>query len=112
MKGKIIQILPVTNVTGKSSLANGVVTNIESKTVFYIVAEDVAGGRFSVYRDASLLVVGDTFEAKPEEIVLSSTAYKQRCSDCAYLIEKGGLWFCDRFGAECKNVGYCPEVSE
>ena len=35
--------------------------------------------------------------------------YKQRCQDCACLIEKNGIWCCDEcFGQKCEDVTDCP----
>lgn len=36
--------------------------------------------------------------------------YKKRCSDCACLIEKNGVWCCDEcFGQKCEEIDDCPE---
>ena len=36
--------------------------------------------------------------------------YKKRCSDCACLIEKNGIWCCDEcFGQKCEEIDDCPE---
>lgn len=35
--------------------------------------------------------------------------YKQRCQDCACLVEKNGTWCCDEcFGQKCEDVTDCP----
>ena len=36
--------------------------------------------------------------------------YKERCADCACLIEKNGVWCCDEcFGQKCEEIDDCPE---
>ena len=36
--------------------------------------------------------------------------YKKRCTDCACLIEKNGIWCCDEcFGQKCEEIDDCPE---
>lgn len=36
--------------------------------------------------------------------------YKKRCTDCACLIEKNGVWCCDEcFGQKCEEIDDCPE---
>ena len=36
--------------------------------------------------------------------------YKKRCSYCACLIEKNGVWCCDEcFGQKCEEIDDCPE---
>ena len=30
--------------------------------------------------------------------------YEKRCADCAYLIEKHGLWYCDDLCDFCENI--------
>ena len=36
--------------------------------------------------------------------------YKKRCADCACLIEKNGVWYCDEcFGQKCEEIDDCPE---
>lgn len=36
--------------------------------------------------------------------------YKKRCTDCACLIERNGVWCCDEcFGQKCEEIDDCPE---
>ena len=36
--------------------------------------------------------------------------YKKRCTDCACLIERKGVWCCDEcFGQKCEEIDDCPE---
>ena len=36
--------------------------------------------------------------------------YKKRCTDCACLIEKNGVWCCDEcFGQKCEEIDDCPQ---
>ena len=36
--------------------------------------------------------------------------YKKRCTDCACLIERNGIWCCDEcFGQKCEEIDDCPE---
>lgn len=37
--------------------------------------------------------------------------YKNRCKDCAYLIEGySGNWICDAFSEYCENIKKCVNV--
>ena len=34
--------------------------------------------------------------------------YKERCKDCAYLVEVGyGIWFCEQFDKPCEDIKKC-----
>ena len=38
--------------------------------------------------------------------------YLCRCSDCIELIENGGQWYCDKYGANCDDITICDEYRE
>lgn len=40
----------------------------------------------------------------------NNTGYKERCKDCAYLVEKDNSWYCDEQSQYCKNIEYCHSV--
>lgn len=41
----------------------------------------------------------------------SKEYYKERCKDCAYLLEGyGGNWICDAFSEYCENIEKCVNV--
>lgn len=35
--------------------------------------------------------------------------YKERCADCAVLIETDGKWYCDELDKPCEEIVHCPE---
>lgn len=36
--------------------------------------------------------------------------YKERCKDCAYLVEKDNKWYCDPQYQYCEDISICHEV--